>query len=164
MELLLRTCVEEVRKEIAKRHMESAYSSNPNANKTGDFAKLYQGQNGMGGGGSAQEAPAIPIEDFTQEDRERVLELLLSQERVVTLLYAKAFPVAGSAAAAKGTGVQLGGGHLQEMEAEKMPRGNVPMDDFTSNYIAQQSKSSSALPAINKEVAANAGDSWESFF
>lgn len=164
MELLLRSCVEEVRKEIAKRHMESAYSSNPN--KTGDFTKLYQGTGvagSAGGGAAAAEGPPIPIEDFTQEDRERVLELLLSQERVVTLLYSKAFPVAGSASAAKGTGVQLGGGHLQEMEAEKMPRGSVPLDDFTSNYMAQQSKSSNALPAINKEVAQNA-DSWESFF
>lgn len=35
---------------------------------------------------------AIPVEAFDQEDRERVLELLLSQERVVTLLYSKVFP------------------------------------------------------------------------
>jgi hypothetical protein len=38
----------------------------------------------------------IPVDAFTQEDRERVLELLLSQERVVTLLYSKVFPIAGS--------------------------------------------------------------------
>ena len=38
------------------------------------------------------EANHIPIEDFTQEERDRVLELLLSQERVVTLLYNKTFP------------------------------------------------------------------------
>lgn len=36
------------------------------------------------------------MEDFTQEDRERALELLLSQERVVTLLYAKTFPVSNA--------------------------------------------------------------------
>lgn len=35
----------------------------------------------------------IPVEDFTQADRERVLELLLSQERVVSLIYAKTFPI-----------------------------------------------------------------------
>ena len=33
------------------------------------------------------------MDDFTQADRERVLELLLSQERVVSLIYAKTFPI-----------------------------------------------------------------------
>lgn len=77
IEMLLRQCVEDVRKEIARRHIESAQFAS-----SGDLAKLYNRQPGM-----------IPIEDFTQEDRERALELLLSQERVVTLLYSKAFPV-----------------------------------------------------------------------
>jgi len=77
MEMLLRQCVEDVRKEIARRHIESAQFS-----ATGDLAKLYNRQPGT-----------IPVEDFGQEDRERALELLLSQERVVTLLYAKTFPI-----------------------------------------------------------------------
>jgi hypothetical protein len=77
IEILLRQCVEDVRKEIARRHIESAQFSS-----SGDLAKLYNRQPGT-----------IPIEDFSQEDRERALELLLSQERVVTLLYSKAFPV-----------------------------------------------------------------------
>ena len=47
----------------------------------------------------------IPIEDFAQEDRERTLELLLSQERVVTLLYSKVFPMVGSG----GKGISKGG-------------------------------------------------------
>lgn len=38
---------------------------------------------------------AIPVDGFLQEDRERTIELLLSQERVVTLLYAKTFPLVG---------------------------------------------------------------------
>lgn len=166
MELLLRTCVEEVRKEIAKRHMEAAYAAGGN-NKTGDFTKLYQSQHAANNPNAAsnKDAPVVPVEDFTQEDRERVLELLLSQERVVTLLYSKAFPVAPAGSAGKSPGVQLGGGHLTDMEAEKMPRGNIPMDDFTSNYIAQQnSQSNSALPAINAQVDKNAAASWESFF
>lgn len=36
----------------------------------------------------------IAVSDFNQEDRERAMELLLSQERVLTLLYAKTFPIA----------------------------------------------------------------------
>lgn len=77
MEMLLRQCVDDVRKEIARRHVESAQFSQGN-----DLAKMYNRQPGL-----------IPIEDFTQEDRERALELLLSQERVVTLLYSRTFPV-----------------------------------------------------------------------
>ena len=76
MELLLRKCVEDVRKEIARRHIEAT------AIAGSDLVKLYSKNPG-----------AIPIEDFHQEDRERALELLLSQERVITLLYAKTFPV-----------------------------------------------------------------------
>lgn len=52
----------------------------------GDINKAY----------SSQPASHIPIDSFAQEDRERALELLLSQERVVTLLYSKVFPVNSS--------------------------------------------------------------------
>jgi hypothetical protein len=90
MELLLRKCVEDVRKEIARRRIE--------ANNVGgsDLVKLYSRNPG-----------AIPVEEFTQDDRERALELLLSQERVVTLLYAKTFPIS------KSSQVQAVGGSTQ---------------------------------------------------
>lgn len=91
MEMVLRQCVDDVRKEIARRHIESAQFSQGN-----DLAKMYNRQPGL-----------IPIEDFTQEDRERALELLLSQERVVTLLYSKTFPVNNRAK--NSAGVVLGG-------------------------------------------------------
>jgi len=79
MELLLRQCVEDVREEIARRHVETAQFSQGGGQ---DLARLYSKQPGL-----------IPIDEFTQEDRERALELLLSQERVVSLIYAKTFPV-----------------------------------------------------------------------
>ena len=78
VELMLRQCVDDVRKEIARKHIDSAQFSGD----SNDLAKLY-GKN----------PSLIPMEQFTQEDRERALELLLSQERVLTLLYAKAFPI-----------------------------------------------------------------------
>ena len=86
---MLRQCVDDVRKEIAQKHLESGKFSGD----TNDLARLY-GKN-----------PAlIPLDQFAQEDRERSLELLLSQERVLTLLYSKTFPVQG-----KASGVVLGG-------------------------------------------------------
>lgn len=78
MELLLRQCVEDVRKSMARKHVENAKANG----HTDDLAMLY-GKN----------PSLIPVEQFTQGDRERSLELLLSQERVLTLLYAKAFPI-----------------------------------------------------------------------
>jgi len=89
LEMLLRACVEDVRKEIARRQIESAQlgSLMKGIQSPGDINKVY----------SSQPASSIPIDSFAQEDRERALELLLSQERVVTLLYSKVFPVNSNA-------------------------------------------------------------------
>ena len=43
-----------------------------------DLARLYNSKPAL-----------VPIEDFNQQDRERVLEILLAQERVVNILYGK---------------------------------------------------------------------------
>jgi hypothetical protein len=111
LEMLLRSCVEDVRKEIARRspfvvcslnltslsslslfgrQIESAQLGSilKGISSPGDINKVY----------SLQPASHIPIDSFAQEDRERALELLLSQERVVTLLYSKVFPVTNNAA------------------------------------------------------------------
>lgn len=77
MELLLRQCVDDVRREITRKQLDSADDA-------------------------AAHGPGAGTENFTREDRERVLELLLSQERVVSLLYAKTFPVS-----VKSTGLSL---------------------------------------------------------
>mmetsp|Transcript_12509 Transcript_12509/g.20333 ORF Transcript_12509/g.20333 Transcript_12509/m.20333 type:complete len:434 (-) Transcript_12509:880-2181(-) len=89
MEMLLRSCVEDVRKEIARRHIEVA--------QIGGMSNK-----GTFNGDGPNHGTNIQIEDFAQEDRERTLELLLSQERVVTLLYSKVFPMASSGKGAKG--------------------------------------------------------------
>lgn len=85
LEMLLRNCVEDVRREIARRHVESSQYNNNNGSN--DLAKLYSKTN------NAANAGLRPVDQFTQEDRERALELLLSQERVVSLIYAKTFPI-----------------------------------------------------------------------
>jgi len=45
-----------------------------------------------GGGSSMSVEDEISLESFSAADRERVMELLLSQERVINLLYDKTFP------------------------------------------------------------------------
>jgi hypothetical protein len=106
LEMLLRSCVEDVRKEIARRQIESAQMGNlmKGISSPGDINKVY----------SSQPASAIAIDSFAQEDRERALELLLSQERVVTLLYSKVFPInnnSTSNTATNGAINTLGGGN-----------------------------------------------------
>jgi hypothetical protein len=74
------------------RHIETAQMGTlMKGVQEGDVDRVYGHQSG-----------AIPVEAFDQEDRERVLELLLSQERVVTLLYSKVFPVAQQGGTGKG--------------------------------------------------------------
>ena len=70
LETLLRACVDDVRKEIA--------------------AQRAGGGGGAGGGSPAKDK--VGVDDLAHSERERVLELLLSQERVVALLYERTFP------------------------------------------------------------------------
>jgi len=78
LESLLRACVDDVRKELAVQRA---------------AAKPPQGPSG----GAA--APMAGVEDLGPKERERVLELLLSQERVVALLYERSFPTGPQPAA-----------------------------------------------------------------
>lgn len=75
LESLLRACVGDVRKEIASQRAAAAAASP---------------KGGSGGGGSA--LGHGEGEELSARERERVLELLLSQERVVSLLYERTFP------------------------------------------------------------------------
>lgn len=119
MEMLLRSCVEDVRIEIQRKKLEEAVvpkNRGKSAQQNGMISPLKDSRpmTGEGAGGpqlssighdaymrlyskSGTANNPLAAEHFTKADRERVLELLLSQERVVTLLYAKTFPVGGRA-------------------------------------------------------------------
>jgi hypothetical protein len=78
LEMLFRQCVDDVRKEISRRTI-----PHPGC-LTGNRPTFC---------GSPNSITEIPSRDsFTLSDRERTLELLLSQEKIITLLYAKTFP------------------------------------------------------------------------
>ena len=66
LEEILRQCIDDTKQEIARRQ---AFQS-----------------------GATVENQQIKVSDFDIADRERVMELLLSQERVISLLYTKTFP------------------------------------------------------------------------
>merc|ERR1719498_1472477 len=80
IEVLLRQCLDDVKGEIMRHRLEHE--------STKDSAMP---RNGM-------PITAMSAAELTAQDRERVLELLLSQQRVVQLLYSKTFPqqLAGS--------------------------------------------------------------------
>lgn len=79
LEKILRQCVDDVKTEIAKKRSEnkSIYHKARRAEGAGS---------GLGGGAQFDERA------LTQQEREKIIEVLLSQERVLTLLYDKTFP------------------------------------------------------------------------
>jgi hypothetical protein len=72
IEVLLRQCLDDVKAEIMRHRMEH--------DKDGQIP------------GPPLPITAMSVHELTTQDRERVLELLLSQQRVVQLLYSKTFP------------------------------------------------------------------------
>lgn len=78
MEMLFRQCVDDVRKEISRRTM-----PHPGC-FTGGRPTFCGSPNSI--------TDITSTASFTLSDRERTLELLLAQEKVITLLYAKTFP------------------------------------------------------------------------
>jgi len=74
IEVLLRQCLDDVKAEIMRHRLEHE-----------SMKDSGMPRNGM-------PITAMSVHELTTQDRERVLELLLSQQRVVQLLYSKTFP------------------------------------------------------------------------
>lgn len=73
LEVLLRQCLDDVKAEVMRRRLEHTQKDGPTLP------------------GPGQPISAISVHELSSQDRERVLELLLSQQRVVQLLYSKTF-------------------------------------------------------------------------
>ncbi len=84
LESLLRACVDDVRKELAAQRAVAGGATGK---------AVPSGAAGTAGGGAAMAG----VEELGPKERERVLELLLSQERVVSLLYERSFPTSPQA-------------------------------------------------------------------
>ena len=82
LERLLRLCVEDVKNEIAKKRAENRVLMHSKLYLNCVFL-IYAGLKKKGG---------VDELGLTSEDREKIIEVLLSQERVLTLLYDKTFP------------------------------------------------------------------------
>jgi hypothetical protein len=86
LEIFLRQCVRDVQIEIGRRR-EELIATNPIDR---------DGMDDREGRRTTEDGDEIPLSEFSAADRERVMELLLSQERVVSLLYSRTFPVSGA--------------------------------------------------------------------
>ncbi|GMI30665.1 hypothetical protein TeGR_g9353 [Tetraparma gracilis] len=91
MEVLLRDAVEDVKTEIAKK--------SKGGRGGGIHGKMQASSAAMGGSdrkqsilGTAAGSGGVTVDDFTTDDRDRVMELLFAKERVINLLQSKAFP------------------------------------------------------------------------
>ncbi|GBG25652.1 WD repeat protein [Hondaea fermentalgiana] len=78
LEVLLRRCVEDVRTNII-RHRQRVTSNGSKLSSTHGSVKMQDSVSSLGA------EDAIDMEDFSEQDREKLLEILLSQERVVSL-------------------------------------------------------------------------------
>lgn len=74
LEVLLKQCLDDVKAEIMRHRLE------------------HERKEGPGLPGPGQPITSMSVHELSAQDRERVLELLLSQQRVVQLLYAKTLP------------------------------------------------------------------------
>lgn len=65
-----------------------------------------------GGGGRREPVPEVSVASFSNVDREQTIEMLLSRERVLSLLHSKTFPFSSSLGPAdnEDTGDAPGGG------------------------------------------------------
>jgi len=79
LEQLLRKCVDDVKNEITKKRSE---------NKVMYYTTKSRSSTAKGGRRRVGEEE----EDLTVQERDKIIEVLLSQERVLTLLYDKTFP------------------------------------------------------------------------
>jgi hypothetical protein len=80
MEKMLRSCVDDVKAEIAKKRAEYK-SSHCKSQKLLIFLDTRQNKKGR-----------TEERNLSQKERDKIIEVLLSQERVLTLLYDKTFP------------------------------------------------------------------------
>lgn len=94
LEKILRFCVDDVKNEIQKKKTESKvqYYQKPVNGILGGNTAARRGGGGMGKFGQNQGLEGYEDRNLTKAEREKILEVLLSQERVLTLLYDKSFP------------------------------------------------------------------------
>jgi hypothetical protein len=119
LETLLRAAVDDVRAELAVTRQrlsspaqfsgkESRGASRGGGSRGGTRAPAATATTANSAANTAAGAgallPEVAISELGRDERDRVLELLLSQERVITLLYSKTFPVKGQAADAAPAG------------------------------------------------------------
>merc|ERR1740121_1737606 len=83
LEVLLRQCLDDVKAEILR--------SRPQQGSPSGSASADTGAPPGSSGANAQAVNNMSVHELGTQDRERVLELLLSQQRVVQLLYSKTF-------------------------------------------------------------------------
>lgn len=124
LEVLLRQCVEDVRANII-RHRQHAGS-------------LTQGST------TSSSYDALEENEFDEQDREKLLEILLSQERVVSLLYKKTFP---KSAATPGTFVEMAASI--DLNSQSVPSsGLLDSSKPSDNQASQESISNLSDEAV----------------
>jgi hypothetical protein len=132
---------------VLYRHHDAAQFTGNTAGS--DLAKLYNGNAGI-----------IPYDAFDSDNYQRNLELLLSQERVVSLIYAKTFPIisksitggsGGGDKAAKGAGGTRAAAAARQQQQALAPGATSPTSASAANAAAG---GGGAVGSLEEEYAA----------
>eukprot|EP00949_MAST-11_sp_MAST-11-sp1_P000206 g206.t1 len=95
LESFLRQCIKDVQFEIVRRRDELMSTSpipDRRRPRSGKSSARSSRPNSAKSVATSSDGHEVPLSEFSAADRERVMELLLSQERVISLLYTKTFP------------------------------------------------------------------------
>ncbi len=93
-QVFLRQCIEDVSSDIASRRRALLTAGDEEVGEMHAAAAAAR-KPGAGGGDGGDGLGAVALSTFEASDREKVMELLLSQQRVINLLYSKTFPPRG---------------------------------------------------------------------
>ena len=131
---------------LYNRHLEFAQFSNTTTSIGADITRLYTAKPG-----------STAMEAFDNDEEQRSLELLLSQERVVSLIYAKTFPVVSNGSGGPLLSSSSGGSSSRGFGKTSSAQGGGARPNSSHNLTSNTFMMQSSAGGIDGSLLAQAG-------